>query len=143
MAGLNIKLLSACAVAVLLGAAGAQEPESEPPAAIDLTQPPVILSAPGDAHLEPPPEEHEAVLEAVVTGGQTDWRLPDLGSSLRKEREEARDPNQRIAVELVPLYDPGEQESTADFLAPEVEVMRGVGMIKIFNLRIGGRRRPE
>ena len=47
--------------------------QAEAPAT-DLTQPPQYSgAAPGDANLEPPQEEREDMLEAVVTGGQTDF----------------------------------------------------------------------
>jgi hypothetical protein len=125
---------------LLLVSALAQEtsPAPEP----ELTLPPVIGSEPDEAHLEPPPADRDDVLEAVVTGGQTDWRLPDLGSSLREEREE-REPDQRIELGFVPLYDPEEQDPTVDFLTPEVDVMRGVGMIKLIELRFGRRSGPD
>ena len=63
-----------------LAAAVAQEeapPEPELTPRPDLTQPPQIQLSPGDVVLEPPTEDRDDVLEAVVTGGQTDFRLPD------------------------------------------------------------------
>jgi len=104
-------------------------------AAQDLTLPPVIQAMPGDVRLEAPPEDRDDVLEAVVTGGQTDWRLPDLGTSLREEEEE-RDPNQRIVVRFAPLFDPEKEDPTIE-TAPVVDVLRDVGFIRIFEINIG------
>jgi hypothetical protein len=117
-------------------AAGSETAATTEPPARDLTLPPMIASNPGETRFEAPPEEREDVLEAVVTGGQTDWRLPDLGSSIRAEQE-AREPDQRIELGFVPLYDPADPEATAEFLSPEAEVMRGVGMIRLIELRLG------
>ena len=105
----------------------------------DLTRPPQISSepAPGDAQLEPPPEEREDMLEAVVTGGQTDFRLPDLGTSLRDDDEE-RDPNQRFDVTFLNLYDP-DNIDPAEEAFPSLEEKLGVGMLRIFEVRFRGR----
>jgi hypothetical protein len=107
--------------------------------ATDLTRPPQIASepAPGDAQLEPPPEEREDMLEAVVTGGQTDFRLPDLGTSLRDDDEE-RDPNQRFDVTFLNLYDP-DNIDPAEEAFPSLEEKLGVGMLRIFEVRFRGR----
>ncbi len=107
--------------------------------ATDLTQPPQIAAepAPGDAQLEPPPEEREDMLEAVVTGGQTDFRLPDLGTSLRDDDEE-RDPNQRFDVTFLNLYDP-DNIDPAEEAFPSLEEKLGVGMLRIFEVRFRGR----
>lgn len=133
-------LAGSIGASLILVSALAQEPAPAPDP--ELTLPPVIDSEPEEAHLEPPPPDRDDVLEAVVRGGQTDWRLPDLGSSLREEREE-REPDQRIELGFVPLYDPEEQDPTVDFLTPEVDVMRGVGMIKLIELRFGRRSGPD
>lgn len=100
-----------------------------------LTLPPVIRAMPGDVRLEPPPEDREDGLHVEVTGGQTDWRLPDLGTSLREE-EETRDPDQRIEARLAPLFDPEKEDPTHE-TAPVVDVLRDVGFIRIFEIRIG------
>ena len=73
----------------------------------DLTRPPVIDTSvqPLPSQLEPAPEEREDMLEAVVTGGQTEFRLPDLGTSMREEQE-TRDTGQRIDVAFLNLFDP-------------------------------------
>ena len=107
----------------------------------DLTLPPAIASGPGDVRLEPAAEEREDVLEAVVTGGQTDWRLPDLGSSFRSRIPE--DPDQRIHVTFIGLYDPENQDPIEEMF-PDSEEFRRVGFLRIFELRFGKRNRePE
>jgi hypothetical protein len=118
----------------------------------DLTQPPRIddqaqverqVSAagnsPGETRLEPAEEEREDVLEAVVTGGQTDFRLPDLGTSFRNAEEE-RDPNQRMEVTFLYLYDP-ENIDPAEEVFPTIEDLRRVGFLRVFELRFGRRSR--
>jgi hypothetical protein len=140
MAAMMLRSALAIPLAATLVAAYAQEAESEP----DLTLPPTIESPPGEPRLEPPPEERDDVLEAVVTGGQNDWRLPDLGSSLRQQREaEAAAADGRIEVGFLGLYDPDEDDGNEDFLSPDAEVMRGVGFLQIFRFRIGGRQRAD
>jgi len=117
---------AACLVAAI---AAAQTDDDE------LTLPPEITSEPGEVYFEPPPEEREDVLEAVVTGGQTDWRLPDLGSAMRAEQEE-RDPNERIDVTFLRLYDPENQDPTEE-LFPDDSNPRSVGFLEVFELRFG------
>lgn len=104
-----------------------------------LTLPPEIDLGPGAARLEPPAEAREDVLEAVVTGGESNWRLPDLGSSFR--REEVPDPNQRIEVNFIPLYDPENEDPTAN-LFQNIEDLRNVGFLEIFRINFG-RRSPD
>jgi len=113
----------------------AADPAAEP----DLTLPPRIESSPAEARLEPPPEEREDMLEAVVTGGQTDFRLPDLGTSLRDEDED-RDPNQRIHATFLYLYDP-DNVDPAEEVFPTIEDLRRVGFLRVIELRFG--RRPS
>jgi len=124
----------------LLGFAltGAAQETDEAQPERDLTLPPV-LAEPGEVRFELPPEDREDALEVVVTGGQTDWRLPDLGSSLREQREaEERAREQRIRVRFVPLYDPETQDPTED-LSQGVDVLRRVGFLRIFEFRFGRR----
>ena len=121
-----------------LGATQAAAQDEAP--ATELTQPPQFSGAepaPGDANLEPPPAEREDMLEAVVTGGQTDFRLPDLGTSLRDDDEE-RDPNQRFQVTFLNLWDP-DNIDPAEEAFPSLEEKLGVGMLRIFELRFRGR----
>lgn len=109
----------------------------------DLTQPPRIDPAaePGAADIEPAPEERDDMLEAVVTRGQTDWRLPDLGTSLRRDEDEL-EPGQRIAVNWLPLYDP-ENQDPVENLFKDYEDTRNVGFLRIFDIRFGERSVPN
>ena len=129
MARLNLLLPLGC-----LFAAGAiaQTEDNE------LALPPEIAdSEPGEVSFEAPPEDREDMLEAVVTSGQTDWRLPDLGSTMREEQA-ARDPNERIDVSFLYLYDPDNQDPTEE-LFPDDSNPRTVGFIRVFELRFGTR----
>ena len=146
MARLKIQALGALLACNALPAVAQNED-----AAADLTLPPTIgeaaqvasqtaaaASAPGDARLEPGDESREDVLEAVVTGGQNDFRLPDLGTSLR--REEPRDPDQRIEVTFLNLYDP-DNIDPAEEIFPTIEDLRDVGFLRVFKMQFG--RRPS
>jgi hypothetical protein len=118
--------------------ASAQEnaPDPDP----DLIQPPTIEGepAPGAPRLEPADEDREDMLEAVVKGGQTDFRLPDLGTSFREEEQE--DPNDRIDMKFLYLYDPDNQDP-AEAIFPTIEDLRRVGFLHIFEMRFGHRSR--
>jgi hypothetical protein len=131
---------------LLMSVAGLSLAQEEEPAAEeilaqneDLTLPPVIEETPGDVRFEPP-SEHDESLEVVVEAGQTDWRLPDLGTSLRDEEEE-RELDQRMEFEALPYYDPEKQVEMLE-PTPIVDVLRDVGFLKIFNIEFG-RRTPE
>lgn len=142
--------LTSCLLIAILGTANAQDDEtadasneaqtdvagdtSEP----DLTLPPRIEASPAEARLEPAPEEREDMLEAVVTGGQTDFRLPDLGTSFREEEE--TDPNDRIDVAFLYLYDP-DNVDPAEEVFPTIEDLRRVGFLRVIELRFGRRSR--
>ena len=121
------------------GAARAAAAAAVAAAVDDLTQPPEIdpdSPPPGAARLEPADDEREDLLEAVVTRGQTDWRLPDLGTSLRDD-EDTLEPGQRIDVAFFPLFDPENQDPTAELF--EQEELRRVEMIRIFEIDFGER----
>jgi hypothetical protein len=128
MARINRALPLACLVAAV---AAAQTDDSE------LALPPEITAEPGEVHFEAPPEEREEALEAVVTRGQNEWRLPDLGSAMRAEQE-ARDPNERIDATFLYLYDPENQDPTEE-LFPDDSNPRTVGWIDLFEVRFGKR----
>jgi len=129
------------ALAGIAAAAPAQETAPDPATETDLTLPPRISAepAPGDAVLEPAPDDRDDVLEAVVTRGQTDFNLPDLGSSFRDDDEE-RDPNQRIVVSFLNLYDP-ENRDPAEEAFPTLEETPGKGMLRVVEIRFGDRNR--
>jgi hypothetical protein len=120
----------------LLSPAFAQDEAPE----TDLTLPPRIDpdAAPGQARLEPAPDEREDMLEAVVTGGQTDFRLPDLGTSFRADDEDY-DPTERIDVQFLNLWDP-ENEDPAEEAFPSVEERLGLPpTLRVIEVRIGRR----
>jgi hypothetical protein len=122
------------------GPAVAQD-EARPAPAEDLTLPPVIAESPGDARLEPVPEDREPEgIDVTVTGGQTDWRLPDLGTSLREE--EPRELDQRMEFVLAPYYDPEKQVEMLEPV-PVVDVMRDLGFLRIFEVGFGQRSRQN
>ena len=126
-----------------LAAAALFAQETAPEGETDLTLPPQIGDepAPGDAVLEPAPDGRDDVLEAVVTGGQGDFNLPDLGSSFRDDDEE-RDPNQRIDVSFLNLYDPEpENRDPAEEAFPTLEETPGKGMLRVVEFRFGNRDR--
>jgi hypothetical protein len=120
------------ALGLLVAASALAQPEES-----ELTLPPEISSEPGEVSFEPPPADRENLVEAVVTSGQTDWRLPDLGSAMREEQD-ARDPNERIDVSFLYLYDP-ENEDPTEELFPDDSNPRTVGFIRVFELRFGTR----
>lgn len=123
-------LLPAC---LLCGPAAAQELTDDE----ELLTPPVIESRPGETHLEPPPEDRDDILEAVVTGAQDSWRLPDFGTSFLDE-EQPREPDERIELGFVPLYDP-EKPQTDDTAFRQFQGLEDVGFIRLIELRFGKR----
>lgn len=115
--------------------------DAVPAPAEDLTLPPIISEAPGDTRLEPASEDREGEgIDVLVTGGTTDWRLPDLGTTLREEEE--RELDQRMEFVLAPYYDPEKQVEMLEPV-PVVDVMRGVGMLRIFEIDFGRRSRQN
>lgn len=78
--------------------------------------------------------------EIVVIGG-SQWRLPDLGSSWREEREAEEDAAARIDVSFFPLYDPERPIGRSDLFLVNREQLRQHGTIEVFRLRFG--RRPR
>lgn len=158
MARVSRSILAAAA-AVLTGAlaasALAQAPESPGPgtgvtdpdtgAEADLTFPPTASDAPGAATLEPQDEERDPTLEIVVVKGRADWRLPDLGSSLREQREAEAKDGQRIQVDALPLYHKLQQDPDAEIFDEDPD-LRGVrvGFLQLFRIGVGrGDRIPD
>jgi hypothetical protein len=73
-----------------------------------------------------------------VTGGQTDFRLPDLGTSFRADDEDY-DPTERIDVQFLNLWDP-ENEDPAEEAFPSVEERLGLPpTLRVIEVRIGRR----
>ena len=130
--------------ALFLATAGQALAQDDSPAAAtteDLTLPPVIQEAPGDVRLEPVPGDREPEgIDVEVTGGQTDWRLPDLGTTLREEEE--RELDERMEFVLAPYYDPEKQVEMLEPV-PVVDVMRDVGFLRIFEVGFGRRSRSN
>lgn len=114
-----------------LGLAAAQEP--------DLTRPPRLLEEPGTARLADQPPDRAPVLEEVIVVNESEWRLPDLGSTWRANREAER-PVQRIETSFLPLFDPENQDPYANLFPPSDELRR-VGFIELFRVRFGRRAR--
>ena len=117
----------------------AQDEPAEP----DLTLPPTIdvNAEPSPTHLEPAPEEREDTLEVIVTGGRTEFRLPDLGTSFREEAE-ARDSDERIEVTFLNLFDPENQDPAEEIfpsLEDQIQERFGVGFLRIFKIDFGRR----
>lgn len=92
---------------------------------------------PGQARLAPPEPTRTPLLEEVVVVGESEWRLPDLGSRWREAQEEEA-PGGRIQVSFFPLYDPENADPNVD-LFPRNREMRRVGFIEIFKIRFGRR----
>jgi hypothetical protein len=124
------RVLGIAALAALAAARAQQE---------DLTAPPRLDELPGETRLAERPAERREALEEVVVVGESEWRLPDLGSAWRA-REEAEQVPQRIELAFLPLYDP--EDATPDFdpLRVNREVQR-VGFIELFRVRFGRRSR--
>lgn len=110
--------------------------DDEDPAA-DLAVAPRLDDAPGRSQLAAVEPADDDALEEVIVIGDSEWRLPDLGSSWRA-REEDEPSNDRIEVSLLPLYDPGEDGAQFDALGINQEMQR-VGFIELFRLRFGRR----
>jgi hypothetical protein len=77
-------------------------------------------------------------MEEVLVVGEQQWRLPDLGSEWRAQQTEAARNDDRIKVELLPLFDPASLRPERDLFLVNTE-MRRVGYIEIFRLRFGRR----
>lgn len=131
----------ACLLAFMLALAAASAParsQEDPAPQEDLTLPPRIDDVPGGrTRLAEPPAERDDTLEEVVVIGESQWRLPDLGSTWRA-REEAEGSDERIAVSLLPLYDA--ERPAADFypLGRNREHER-IGFIEVFRIEFGRR----
>lgn len=104
----------------------------------DLDFPPTAAEAPGAATLEPRNEDRGPD-EIVVVTGRTEWRLPDLGSSLRVRREAEAEAGQRIDLDLLPLYDRLERKPDAELFDENPDLRGvGVGMLQVFKVGVGG-----
>ena len=75
------------------------------------------------------------MLEAVITRGQNEWRLPDLGSNMREEQDAQR-ANERMKRQFLHLYDP-ENQDPMEQMFPGIESLRDVGFLRIFRFHFG------
>jgi hypothetical protein len=127
--GIRAVGLLCCAGSVLATNLAAQD--------ADLTLPPRLDDAPGEARLAERPLQREDALEEVLVVGESQWRLPDLGSTWRAN-EDARKTDGRIQASLLPLYDPGVEQPDFDPMRMNRELQR-VGFIELFRVRFGNR----
>jgi hypothetical protein len=88
--------------------------------------------------LAAPRANGEDELEEVIVVGRS-WRLPDLGSSLRAQRDAERDQG-RISVTFLPLYEPASDLEMLDkYLFFGNGEMQSVGFIDLFRVQFGRR----
>jgi hypothetical protein len=102
----------------------------------DLTLPP-RFAEPGETRLAERRAGDDAGLDEIIVVRESEWRLPDLGSTWRAEQEAEREP-QRIEVTVLPLYDPEREVADFDPLRINPELQR-VGFIELFRVRFGRR----
>lgn len=122
------------AVVVLgLGAARLATPQGDAPLPPRLDD-----GAPGEPVLARLPEDRQETLEEIVVIGEDEWRLPDLGSSWRKQAEE-EELEGRLDVAFLPLYDAELTARDPDLFQLNKEEQR-IGFIELFRIRFG--RRP-
>jgi hypothetical protein len=117
----------------------------------DVPLPPRIDQAPAAPERRParPPErtrlaplpEDRAAQDEIVVIGQTEFRLPDLGSAWRAEQEAEQRAAARIRVTLLPVYDPEAQAVANDLFLINRETHRRHGVIELFRVRFGRRGR--
>jgi hypothetical protein len=99
------------------------------------------VRVPDGARLAPLPEERAATEEIVVLG-QSEWRLPDLGSSWRAEQE-AEEAREGIRATFLPLYDPDNPPTRSDTFLLDREAQQRLGFIELFRVRFGRRSTDE
>ena len=75
-----------------------------------------------------------------MTAEEEEWRLPDLGSEWRIEREEQEKAEKgRFQADFLPLYDPETAPRNPDLFQLNKEEER-VGRIELFRFKFGGKR---
>lgn len=112
--------------------------DPEPAAAPGRSDEPV--RAPDRTRLAPPAEARDAARDEIVVLGETQWRLPDLGSDWRAEQQ-AQEDAARIQASFLPLYDPGAPATRSDVFLLDREAHRRHGVIELFRIRFGRRAR--
>ncbi|HLF12441.1 MAG TPA: hypothetical protein VJA26_14635 [Gammaproteobacteria bacterium] len=135
---------SLCVLVLLANAAVGQNDEVPPPPqlAAPADRPAAAAArarAPDGARLAPLPEERDREPEEIIVLGGNEWRLPDLGSSWRAERE-AEEARGRLQATLLPLYDPENPPIRSDLFFLNREAQR-LGYIELFRVRFGRRSR--
>ena len=119
-----------CALGAVLGFAAASGQEG------DLTLPPRIDENPRATELAPPTAGRSQGLDEIVVVGESEWRLPDLGSEWRAKAAEEPEA-QRIELSFLPLYDPERDPIDYDPFRINREIQR-VGFIELFRVEFGG-----
>lgn len=122
----------AAALLLLTPPGYAQAPADEDPAA---------GPRPGTVPFEPPAHADEEVMEEIIVyGRQDEWRLPDMGDALRREREALEKAKVGQAdLEFLPLYDPEQAAREPDLFRMDDPLQR-VGKVELFRFRFGGDR---
>lgn len=131
--------------AALVAAGAALAQPGEPALDDDVPRPPRLepdddlpgsaLDRPNAARLAPLPEG----LEEVIVVADPALRLPDLGTSLRLEREAEEAREARIQVSFLPPLEPADPRYDPNLIEVNPELRR-TGYIEIFRLRFGRRR---
>jgi hypothetical protein len=103
-----------------------------------LILPPRIADSPTAARLSEPPPERTPALEEVIVVGESEWRLPDLGSDWRRAQEDAPT-SDRIVFSFLPLYEPENSDPVVDIYTRNSELHR-LKLIEVLRFRFG--RRP-
>jgi hypothetical protein len=84
------------------------------------------------------PDDRGSAPDEIVVIGSAEWRLPDLGSAWRAERD-AEERAARLRRSVLPLYDPDKPPPAwFDTFLLNREAQR-IGYIELFRVRIGGR----
>jgi hypothetical protein len=97
------------------------------------------VERPGGVPFEPAPRADEEVIEEIIVYGRRDeWRLPDMGDTLRREREELEKAKVgEVDFEFLPLYDPEQAAREPDLFRMDDPLQR-VGKVELFRFRFGG-----
>lgn len=96
---------------------------------------------PGAARFEPARRaDNDTMEEVIVRAEEDEWRLPDLGSEWRLEREEREKAEQgRLQADFLPYYDPELAPRNPDLFQLNKEEER-VGKIELFRFKFGPKR---
>jgi hypothetical protein len=140
----RVEISAVPAVLLLAGLGAAAQDDVPLPPRID--EPPAAnapvprVRPPERTRLAALPQDRLAQDEVIVVG-QTEFRLPDLGSSWRTEQEAEQAAAARIRVAFLPLYDPETRAAASDVFLTNRETYRRHGVIELFRVRFGRRAR--